>query len=163
MGGVLDAAVRRRNEWIEDLYRERRDELWRALLAYSGDAELAADAVAEAFAQALRRGEALRSPLRWIWKAAFRIAAGELKARGRVRHVDDVPYQMPDQATDLLQAIATLSPKQRAAVVLHYYIGYPAKDVAKIIGSTPGAVRVHLSVSRRRLRAVLRGGGETDG
>src|SRR2546430_12508817 len=43
----------------------------------------ASDAMAEAFAQALARGNELRSPQRWVWRAAFRIAAGELKARLR--------------------------------------------------------------------------------
>ena len=36
---------------------------------------------AEAFAQALRRGTAIRDPRSWVWRAAYRIAAGE-KQRG---------------------------------------------------------------------------------
>ena len=49
--------------------------LWRSLLAYAGDPEVASEAAAEAFAQAVRRGEALRDPAAWVWRAAFRIAA----------------------------------------------------------------------------------------
>ena len=45
---------------IELVYRRVGAKLWRALLAYSGDPELASDAVAEAFAQALGRGHAVR-------------------------------------------------------------------------------------------------------
>ena len=56
--------------------------MWRALTAYSGSRDVAEDAVAEAFAQAVARGDSLRSPERWVWKAAYRIAAGELKRRG---------------------------------------------------------------------------------
>jgi DNA-directed RNA polymerase specialized sigma24 family protein len=41
---------------IESLYREQRDRLWRAVWAFSGDPDLAADAAAEAFAYVLRRG-----------------------------------------------------------------------------------------------------------
>ena len=44
---------------LERLYREQGDRIWGAILAYAGDPELANDAVAEAFAQALRRGEAI--------------------------------------------------------------------------------------------------------
>ena len=68
---------------LERVYREEGDRLWRAVLAFAGDPEVASDAVAEAFAQALRRGEAIRNPKRWVWRAAFRIAAGELAARRR--------------------------------------------------------------------------------
>jgi len=65
-----------RMEQIECLYRERGDRICRGLLAFSGDPEVANDAVAEAFAQVLRRGDEVRDPERWIWRAAFRIAAG---------------------------------------------------------------------------------------
>jgi RNA polymerase sigma-70 factor (ECF subfamily) len=70
-----------RSDEIERLYRERGDRIWRALLAFAGDPEVASDAVAEAFAQVLRRGDEVRDPERWVWRAAFRIAAGELKER----------------------------------------------------------------------------------
>jgi hypothetical protein len=40
--------------------------MWRALLVFAGDAEVASDAVAEAFAQALRRGGEIRDPKRWV-------------------------------------------------------------------------------------------------
>ncbi|HJS26677.1 MAG TPA: hypothetical protein VJ913_06090, partial [Actinomycetota bacterium] len=55
--------------------------MWRAVLAFAGDPEVASDAVAEAFAQVLRRGEDVRDPEGWVWRAAFRIASGELKER----------------------------------------------------------------------------------
>jgi len=67
---------------IERSYREQREKLWRALLLFCGDREIASDAVAEAFAQLLRRGGAVRRPDRWVWRAAFSIARGELQRRG---------------------------------------------------------------------------------
>jgi RNA polymerase sigma factor (sigma-70 family) len=151
---------------IELLYREHRDRLWRAVLAFSGDRELAADAVAEAFAQVLRRGEAVRDPLRWVWRAAFRIAAGELVRRRRsgvqAFQGRERSYEMLEPASELLAALARLSPKQRAAVILHHYAGYRTREVAEIVGSTAAAVRVHLSTGRRRLRELL-SEGEGDG
>ena len=125
-------------------------------MAFAGDREVASDAVAEAFAQALRRGDAMQDPLRWIWRAAFRIAAGELKERGRFHHASaDSGYEPDEPVTDLLEALAKLSPKQRAAVLLHHYAGYPVKEVAEIIGSTTAAVKVHLMRGRNRLRDLL--------
>ena len=59
--------------------------LWRAVLAYSGSADVADEAVAEAFAQLLRRGDGVDDPAAWAWRSAFRIAAGELQQRRLVR------------------------------------------------------------------------------
>ena len=148
---------------LEAVYREHGDRLWRALVAFSGDREIASDAVAEAFAQALRRGDALRSPGAWVWRAAYRIAAGELKERGRSAGSatrDGVSSEAPfdeasARAATLLAALRHLSPMQRAAVILHHYAGHPVKEVAAIVGSTGPAVRVHLSRGRRRLRELL--------
>jgi RNA polymerase sigma-70 factor (ECF subfamily) len=146
-----------RTDRIERLYRERGDRIWRGLLAFSGDPEVASDAVAEAFAQLLRRGEGVRDPERWVWRAAFRIAAGELKHRGRNEvTVAEGSYQMEEPARDLVVALGALSERQRAAVVLHDAAGYPAREVAKIVGSTEAAVRVHLMRGRRRLRDLLK-------
>jgi RNA polymerase sigma-70 factor (ECF subfamily) len=140
---------------LEALYRREGGRLWRAVLMYAGDREVAGDSVAEAFAQALRRGDAIRDPRRWVWRAAFRIAAGELKwRRGRAVEVEG-RYEQSDLPLILREALARLSPKQRAAVVLHHYAGYPVRDVARIVGSTPSAVGVHLHRARERLRRLL--------
>jgi DNA-directed RNA polymerase specialized sigma24 family protein len=141
---------------LEQLYRDEGARLWRALVAFSGDRELASDAVAEAFAQAIGRGSHLRDPTRWVWRAAFRIAAGELKDRGRFRPpLADPAYEMELPPAGLVAGLSLLSPNQRAALVLHYYVGYPTKEIAGIIGSSPATVRVHLSQGRKRLRRIL--------
>jgi RNA polymerase sigma-70 factor, ECF subfamily len=145
-----------RSEEVERLYRERGDRIWRAVLAFAGDPEVASDAVAEAFAQVLRRGDEVRDPERWVWGAAFRIASGELKERRKRPVVETIGvYEMEEPARDLMVALGALSEKQRRAVVLHDAVGYPAKEVARIVGSTEAAVRVHLMRGRRRLRELL--------
>lgn len=143
-------------EGLDRLYREQAPKMWRALTAYSGSREIAQDAVAEAFAQALRRGEGIRSPQRWVWKAAYRIAAGELQ-RGSTQLplTVDPPLNSEEPAWDLRCALGELPDQQRAAVVLHYYAGYPARDVARITGSTSAGVWMSLSRGRRRLRSLL--------
>jgi DNA-directed RNA polymerase specialized sigma24 family protein len=47
---------------VELLFRDDADRMWRAVLAFAGDPDIASESVAEAFAQALRRGSALRDP-----------------------------------------------------------------------------------------------------
>ncbi len=158
MGRVDDpSADEARREELERLYREQGDRMWRSILAYAGDPEVANDAVAEAFAQALRRGERIRDPERWLWRSAFRIAGGELQRRGGGAASDppEVPYEMEEPAVELMRALASLPRTQRAAVVLHHAAGYPVREIARLIGSTPGAVKVHLLRGRRRLRDLL--------
>lgn len=141
------------------VWREQAPRLWRALVAYTGEPAVAGDALGEAFAQALARGSKLHAPERWIWIAAFRIAAGELKERGRHRaEVDRPSLDASEEATELMEALRSLPPKQRAALVLHYYGGYPTREIASILGSSAATVRVHLSAGRKRLRQLL----ETD-
>ena len=54
---------------VESVYRQDGDRLWRALYAYAGNTEVASDAVAEAFAQALRRGSAIKDVRAWVCDA----------------------------------------------------------------------------------------------
>ena len=141
---------------LERLYREEGARLWRALVAFSGHREIAADAVAEAFARALAHPGAIRSPLPWIWRTAFRLAAKELRTRGRIRSQPATGvYEMPEPLGDMLRGLSRLSPNQRAALILHDYADRPTKEVAETLGMSAATVRVHLSQGRRRLRAFL--------
>ena len=130
--------------------------MWRAVLAFGGDPEVASDAVAEGFAQALRRGAEIRDPERWLWRSIFRIAAGLLRERRRSVPLQvEGSYELEEPARELVAALTRLSPKQRAAVVLHHAEGFPVNEIATILNSTPGAVKVHLLRGRRRLRELL--------
>jgi len=143
---------------IEQTYRVHAARLWRAIRAYSGDPDVASDAVAEAFAQLLRRGDEVRDPGAWVWRTAFRIASGDLKRRRAFVPDDrgDQRVARPDpEIVDLLRALGQLSSMQRMAVVLHDYAGFPARDAAEVAGSTEAAIRVHLMRGRRRLRTLL--------
>jgi RNA polymerase sigma-70 factor, ECF subfamily len=139
------------------LYEQEGLRLWRAVFAFSGDPDVANDAVAEAFAQCLRRGDAVRDPRAWVWRSAFRIAAGELKERRRRTGapIQTPSYDLPESTDHLMAAIAQLSGQQRAALLLRHYAGYETKEVARIIGTSQATVRVHLSRGRKRLRELL--------
>jgi RNA polymerase sigma-70 factor, ECF subfamily len=154
---VQDAPVNTEpRDAVELVWREQGAKLWRSLVAFTGDPEVATDAMAEAFAQALGRGDAVREHDRWIWRSSFRIAAGELKARGhRPGREDESVYVMPEPIADLVQALGTLSPNQRAAAILHDYADLPTSHVAKILGCSQATVRVHLAHARKRLRPLL--------
>lgn len=145
------------NERFERAYREEAPRLWRALVVFTADREMASDALAEAFAQALARGEQVRDPVAWVWRASFRIAAGDLKERrsndGRA-HAEP-SYSVPEPLWDVFEALGKLSPNQRLALVLHDYADRPSDEVASVMGASRATVHVHLSQGRRRLRRLL--------
>ncbi len=140
---------------LERLFEAEAQRILRALVAYTGDWEIASDAMAEAFSQALASSRELRSPRRWVWSVAFRVAAGELKLKGRKRPMIESEYEMPEPPLDLIAALAKISPTQRAALILRHYSGYSTREIAEILGSSAATVRVHLSQGRRRLLKLL--------
>ena len=151
------AAVLHQEPSVEALYRADADRLWRAVYAFAADPEIASDAVAEAYAQVLHRGAAVRDPQAWTWRAAFRIASGALKARRDADALPSHPSDVSDRYadTDLLDALRRLPEGQRAAVVLFYYADLPVGRIAERLGSNSLAVRANLSRGRRRLRDLL--------
>ena len=142
------------------MYREEGPRLWRAVFAYAGNRDVASDAVAEAFAQYARRMDQVRSPAAWVWRVAFRIAAGELKRRSQLVPIpSDLAYEMPEPAP-IFESLARLTPRQRACVILRYHAGYSAVETGKILGLRSSTVRVHLLQARRRLHALLEASDE---
>lgn len=69
--GRDELAGARSDDELDRLYREHGERLWRSVFAFCGDREVARDAVAEAFAQCLARGGAVRDPGRWSGARRF--------------------------------------------------------------------------------------------
>jgi DNA-directed RNA polymerase specialized sigma24 family protein len=126
---VHDGPVVAPRDAVERVWRDDGPRLWRSLIAFAGDQELASDAMAEAFAQALGH-------------------RGEIEAPDR-------SIGMPEPVTDLVRALQTLTPNQRASAVLALYADLPTREVARILACSQATVRVHLSQAKRRLRALL--------
>ena len=148
----------------EQVFRDAAPGLWRTIYAFAaGRRAVADDAVAEAFARALEQAGQIRDPVPWLYRTALRLAAEDLR-RERWE-----PGPEPDQAAAaaaaglgaLVPALRQLSPAQRAAVVLHYEADLPVREVARQMGTSVAAVKVHLFRGRRRLRELL-GAEEVD-
>jgi RNA polymerase sigma-70 factor, ECF subfamily len=178
---VQDAAVKTgpderdtQLERLRDAYERTHRRLWLALLAWSGSTDVADEAAAEAFAQAARRGDGVGDIDAWVWRSAFRIAAGELHdRRRRPRPVGATPalVDAPDardtftdhrsdpalsaDAVDLVRALGHLSAQQRACVVLFDVAGLSAAETATALGTSAGSVRVQVFRARRILRNLL--------
>ena len=157
-------------DWIERVravYDGVSGRMWRALVAASGSTEVADDAVAEGFTQLLRRGAEVRDPAAWVWRASFRLAAGDLQRRRQaadrqVPGADEATAaiagrvdRLPDDAIDLVRALSRLSDQQRRCVALVDVAGHTAPSAAAVLGTTAATVRVQLMRAHRRLRVLL--------
>jgi RNA polymerase sigma factor (sigma-70 family) len=125
-------------------------------MAFTGDREVTDDVVSEAFMQLLRRGDSVRDPARWVWRASFKIAAGELARRRRPPPaMEPRTVDPPEPLDDVIRALAELPPKQRAVVLLHDFADRPTEEIAYMLNIRRSTVRAHLSEARRRLRSLL--------
>ena len=57
---------------------------------------------------------------------------------------------------EIANALASLPPRQRAAIVQRYYLGMNEKEMAESLSTAPGTVKWLLNTARQRLRSLLR-------
>lgn len=126
----------------------------------------AEDAVAAALERAWRGRTALDDPNRasaWLRRIVIREA---LRAEGRRRRLlgrwiggpSEIALTAdPDQAHDiaLREALRSLPPGQRAAIVLHLYAGYLVQETADLLGCPLETARSRLRLARARVREAL--------
>jgi RNA polymerase sigma factor (sigma-70 family) len=120
----------------------------------------------EAFLKLLqnwRRISSYEQPEAWVRRVAVRIAvrqAGREADRPLRERSAGVPSAHREPDPDLAEAVAALSPRQRAAVVLHYYEDLPVLEVARVLSVSESTVKQHLHRARVRLAELL--GEEVD-
>ena len=137
--------------------------LVRTLTVITGDAELAADAVQEAFQRAFVRWRRIRrydAPAGWVRRVAINrsrdLARSDTRRRAREERVAP-PEPVHDAEPDvhLLELLATLPERQRTALALHYLEGLDVERIAHEMSITSGAVKYHLHAGRAALRTLL--------
>lgn len=146
-------------EHLREVYERTSRRLWQSLLAFSGDPDIASEAVAEAFAQAARRGDALHDVDAWIWRTAFAIARGEL-ARRRSSRAIDLEMQAsstPEYTQDIVKVLRGLDVRDREVLVLRYVADLSHSEIAARCGISTAAARVRLHRATGRARTLLEG------
>jgi RNA polymerase sigma-70 factor (ECF subfamily) len=128
------------------------------IIGSTADAEgIVQDAFVKAYARWGRIGRYDR-PGAWVRRVAIRDAVRLAERNRRVSPAptpDDAVERIADRV-DLLDAVALLAPRQRAAVVLHHLADWPVRDVADALGCAETTVRVHLHRGRTALAELLR-------
>ena len=104
-----------------------------------------------------RRGRGWRRLL--VWRdAEDEESAGDLVER-QPAPPDDPGERMDEdqQMSRIWEAVETLSPQQRAAVLLQCREGLPTKEIAAVLGTSEATVRVHLHRAFTTLRRRVGG------
>ena len=124
--------------------------------------EIAQDAFTELY-RVWRRVHDYDQPALWVRRVALRKAQREASRAARrarlerqatlLRAVDE--DHAPALHDDLLGALRTLPPRQRAVVALYYLEDRPMDEVADLVGCSPATGYVHLHQARARLAAAL--------
>lgn len=145
---------------------DSRTSLYRLALGITGNSTDAQEAVAEAVCRAYERYHQLRQREKlpqWLLKITANEARRLCQRRARTVPLDTLTAEpaAPDRETGdgaLWDAVQALPRDQREAVVLFYYEDLPTEEIARIVGASPGTVRVRLSRAREKLREFLKEG-----
>jgi RNA polymerase sigma factor (sigma-70 family) len=143
---------------LESVYRARFRSFVRVATAVTGEEGLGADAVHDAFVQAVRKRRSFRNegPLdAWLWRMVVNAA------KKRVPRLE--PTQV--EATDLHEngfgdpvrsAVAALPERQRLTLFLRYYADLDYEAIAGTLGIAPGTVGATLNAAHAALRSSLK-------
>jgi RNA polymerase sigma factor (sigma-70 family) len=131
----------------------------------TGDPTTAADLVQEALTRVFGRrriGEDIDQLDAYVRRAILNQyvdSRRRLKRWHATRHLlIDLPHHDDDRivvADEVRRALATLSPKQRACVVLRYYEDLTVGEIADELGCAEGTVKRHLADARAKLAMQL--------
>jgi len=151
---------------FEAFFREHYGEVVRSMRLLVGDDARAEELTQEAFARAYRhwrRVQRLDRPVAWVYVVATNAARREWR-RTRSRETTLASGAGPAEADasatvvttlDVRAALAQLTERQRAAVVLRYAADLPIAEIAEIMDVAPGTVKATLHQALARLRVEL--------
>ncbi len=156
-----------------ELYERHRDPVFRFAYRLSGTVEMAEDITHDCFLSLMRKSDNFipgRGSLRtYLFAAARNLWLKQLRKLGKELAMDELSDDkffavdrepldhLLDQELSLKvkEAVASLSPLQREALVLFEYEGLSLNEIASMVDTDVGAVKARLHRARERLRNAL--------
>ena len=157
-----------------ELYDRYREPIFRFAYRLLGSVEVAEDVTHDCFVSLIRKPENFRperaSLKTYLYAAARNLAMKHFRSQGRETGLDEVaeePRESPrrgplrrlldeELATLVREAVFSLPPLQREALILFEYEGLSLNEVAEIAGTDAGAIKARLYRAREGMRRMLR-------
>jgi len=170
---LLAAAANGETTAFQILYERYRDPIFRFTYRLLGSIEAAEDITHDCFLSLIRepgRFDAGRASLRtYIYAAARNLAMKRFHNAGRETAIDELGEEPGiadshgpmrhvldnELAGKVEQAVSSLPPLQREALVLFEYEDLSLAEIALVVGADAGAVKQRLFRAREKLRARL--------
>ncbi len=170
-GGLVRAALDGRPEAFDVLVVRHRRAVYQVCYRFMGNHEDAMDLAQDAFLRAYRalrtfKGDAAVGT--WLYRIAVNVCLNKVGGKAlKTEPIDerDAPASRePDVMSELMReeragrvraAIARLPRKQRATLVLRVYQELPHQEIAKLLGSSVGAVKANFFHALNNLRRLL--------
>ena len=157
-----------------ELYDRYREPIFRFAYRLLGSVEIAEDVTHDCFLSLIRKPENFRperaSLKTYLYAAARNLAMKHFRSQGRETGLDEVTEELKESprrgplrrlldeelATLVREAIFSLPPLQREALILFEYEGLSLNEAAEIAGTDAGAIKARLYRAREGMRRMLR-------
>jgi RNA polymerase sigma-70 factor, ECF subfamily len=168
---LVSECVAGRREAFDELAVRHRRAVYQLCYRFVNNHEDAADLAQDVFLRAYRamprfKGDSAVGT--WLHRIAVNVCLSRLGGRSyRAEQVDErhvLESQEPDAVSRLMTAeragrvraaIARLPPKQRATLILRVYQDLPHQEVARVLGSSVGAVKANFFHALHNLKRLL--------
>lgn len=154
---------------FEETFQEHYVLVYRTAYGITGRVEDAEDVVQTIFLRLLQREtprDCVTNPRGYLYRAAVNLSLTVVQTRRRralTEESEDLAASIPARASSraealhrqLYEAIAQLSPKAAAILILRYLHNYSDAEIAKLLGTSRGVIAVTLYRSRVRLKKLL--------
>lgn len=141
---------------LGELFRSSWDDLVRLATFLTGSVPVAEDLVQDTFLRFGARSTPPDDPTKYLRTSVVNACRSYHRRRFlEHRHRPGLPRPGIDSPSELWDILDRLSPRQRTALVLRYYLDLPEDDIAAILHCRPSTVRSLVQRGLDRLREEL--------
>jgi RNA polymerase sigma-70 factor (sigma-E family) len=143
-------------ERFEDFYRAQHEPMLRLAYLLTQSRTVAEDLVQDSFIRVQPRWGQIDSPVAYMRRTVTNACYSYHRRRKREEaYVADPPVAREAEHDEMWDALATLSTRRRAALVLRYYLDLSEADIAEALGCRKGTVKSLTHRGLADLRSVL--------
>jgi RNA polymerase sigma factor (sigma-70 family) len=160
----VEAAMDRADSF-ESFFERERDGLFGALVIITGNRSEAEEIVQDAFLALWARWDRVREmdePAGYLYRTAMNVfrkrwrrASVAVRRMAGMAAADNDAFMEADRRRTVAEALATLSPRQRAALVVTDLLGYTSEEAGRMLGIRPVTVRVLASQGIAALKNTM--------